>query len=540
MKNILQSNLKSDTIILPGYKIGMTALISILKILSKPKSEKKDKCLKNIRRKYMEELNLPSGKYSLIRKLKSDDKGNVFLAEHKTMGVKRIIKKAIGEGAYRKSLEREAYILSRLKSPFIPAVCDIEEMEGAFFIIEEYIEGQSLYDYIRENGIFEQQKGLETGVKLAKIIDFLHSGNSFRVCHLDIQPKNIIIKDNQIYLIDFGNSICDSADEACIMATKGFAPPEQYMSGFGKNMAHTMSADIYGFGAVLLYMLTGMYKENINPEETESLLRERAVNDRIIDIISNALDNKANCRQNSMSIICRQLDRAVTGKTVRCKENEPYIISVAGADRGTGATYIAVLLTALLKERGVGAIYEENHSRDTIRKLARTYSQIKYDKGCFTFRGITMKPKYNDNIHIQSECEVIVRDEGTVEECKEAGEYLIVVAQADLLGWAGLKSLTEQLEKDIKVYEKNISVIFNLCDEETYRREAALISCTKGFMEASFSPFYAKGQVFKGMEGILKRLLEEFKKGDGGCEEKYKSDIYRRDTKHWNNFRKKG
>ena len=489
----------------------------------------------------MEELNLPSGKYSLIQNIKSNDRGNIFLAEHKTMGVKRIIKKAVGEGAYRKSLMREAYILSRLKHPFIPAICDIDEKDDAFFIIEEYIEGQSLYNYIRENGIFEQRKGLETGVKLAKIIDFLHSGNSFRVCHLDIQPKNIIIKDSEIYLIDFGNSICsDDAVKTCIMATKGFAPPEQYMSGFGKNMADTMLADIYGFGAVLLYMLTGMYKEGFSPGETEALLRERAVDDHIITIVSNALNRKSDYRQNTMDIICRQLDKTVTGKAVGIKEDEPYIISVAGADRGAGATYIAVLLTVLLKEKGIRVIYEENHNRDTIRKLARLYSQLEYDKGCFAFKGIIMKPKYNDNIHIHSECDVIVRDEGTVEECKEAGAYMIVVAQADVLGWAGLKPLAERLDKDMKVHEKNISVIFNRCDEETYRKAAALISCQNGYMEASSSPFYVRPQGLKGIESILKRLLGEFKKGDSGCEEEYKPDKYRRDTKHWNSFRKKG
>lgn len=519
----------------------------------------------------MEELNLPSGKYSLIQRIKSDDKGNVCLAEHKTMGVKRIIKKAIGEGAYRKSLMREAYILSRLKHPFIPAVCDIEETDDAFYIIEEYIEGYSLYDYIRENGIFEQQKGLETGVKLAKIIDFLHSGNSFKVCHLDIQPKNIIIKDNQIYLIDFGNAVCsDDTVKTCVMATKGFAPPEQYMLGFGENISNALTADIYSFGAVLLYMLTGIYKEAFSLGEAEALLYKRAVNDRIINIVSNALNKKAECRQNTMSIVCRQLDkaitdsamtdkavsdrrlsgravsyRAVTGGAINdgeaCFEKaEPYIVSVAGMDRGTGATYTALLLTVFLREKGICAVYEENHHRDTVRKLARNYSQIKYDKGCFVLHGIIMKPKYNDNIRIHTDCDVIVRDEGTVEECKAAGDYLVIVAQADILGWAGLKPSLELLEQDMSAYEKNISVVFNRCDEEIYRRMSSLISCTGGYMKSSVSPFGATLQGFKGMETVLRKLLERIKEGDSVCEEKYRSDTYRRDTKHRNSFRKKG
>lgn len=488
----------------------------------------------------MEELNLPSGKYSLIRKIKSDEKGNVYLAEHKTMGVKRIIKKAIGKGLLRNSLMREAYILGRLKHPFIPSVCDIEEKEEAFYMIEEYIEGQSLYDYIRENGIFEQRKGLKLGVSLAKIIDFLHSGNSFKVCHLDIQPKNIIIKDNRIYLIDFGNAICSGVDMGdTVMATKGFAPPEQYMSGFGKSTGQSMSADIYGFGAVLLYMLTGVYKTSYSHDEIQIFLKEKKISGHIQNILSNALNEKADYRQNTMDIICRQIEKALEEKDICQRAGQPYVISVAGINRGAGSTYAAVLLTALLKEKGIYAIYEENHSRDTVRQLAKAYNQIEYDKGCFIFENIIMKPKYDDNIRLNIECSVIVRDEGTVEECKETGMQLIIIAQADILGWAGLKAAVDRIGHNFDTYGKSVSVVFNRCDEEMYRKASALISCCDGYIPVSSSPFCAKLQSLKGMEDILERLLCELKKGGSTCEEKYKSDTHRRDSKHWNSFGKK-
>ena len=456
------------------------------------------------------------------------------------MGVTRIIKKAIGKGSLKESFMREAYILGRLNHPFIPSVCDIEEDDEAFYIIEEYIEGQSLYDYIRENGIFEQRKGLELGVKLAKIIDFLHSGNSFKVCHLDIQPKNIIIKENQIYLIDYGNAICSGIDMGdTVMATKGFAPPEQFLYGFGKNIEHSVPADIYGFGAVLLYMLTGTYKTVYYPDEIETILSEKKISGNIQRIIVSALNEKADLRQMSMSLICRQMKIALEEKTVSESESRPYIISVAGIDRGTGSTYAAVLLTALLREQGVYAIYEEKHDRDTIRKLARAYSQIKYDKGCFVFQNILMKPKYEDNIRLHTECSVIVRDEGTVEECKETGMHLVIIAQADILGWEGLRISLGRIEKLTDTYGKNISVVFNRCSEEMYRKASALISCGDGYIQISDSPFHAKIQSYRGMEAVLKKLLTEYEKGGSINEEKYKWDTYRRDSKHWGGFGKK-
>ena len=72
------------------------------------------------------------------------------------------------------------------------------------------------------------------------------------------------------------------------MATMGFAPPEQYVSGFGKNMTGNFLADIYGFGAVFLYMLTGIYREAFDLGEAETLLQKKSIDDRIISIISNA------------------------------------------------------------------------------------------------------------------------------------------------------------------------------------------------------------------------------------------------------------
>jgi serine/threonine-protein kinase len=436
---------------------------------------------------------------------------------------------------------REAYILSRLKSPYIPAVCDIEEMEHAFYIIEEYIDGKSLYDYIRENGIFEQEKGFEIGVKLAKIIDFLHSGHSFMVCHLDIQPKNILIKDEQVYLIDFGNAL-SSKNSGCdaVMATEGFAPPEQYVCGFGADMSRTALADIYGFGAVLLYMMTGVYKKVSDTGEVTRLLEEKGIDGQMKKVILMALEKHSDCRQNSMGIICRQMESSYTGLK-NTQDGEQYIISVAGLERGCGATYTAILLTVLLKSRGIDAIYEENHLRDTVRLLAKAYEQVEYENGCFVLGGIKLKPKYNTNIRLDTKCSVIVRDEGSLKEKNGGyGDYLVITSYADIIGMAVLKDGIERISKMADIYGKNISVILNGCSLEQCRKTAGVISCADGYIPYAGTPFCADIKEHRGLWDILEKILAELKKGDGGYEKEHRAYTDGRNSKHWHSFRKKG
>ena len=144
------------------------------------------------------------------------------------------------------SILSEANILAKLRHPGIPIVYDIEEDEAFYYIIEEYVEGESLEKLLWNTSV-SQEYMIQIGIQLCGIVSFLHSQKPFPVLHQDLKPSHIIVCGNQVKLIDFGiaSYITSRGKNYQNYGTKGFAAPEQY----GEYELHTVS-DIYAIGAI--------------------------------------------------------------------------------------------------------------------------------------------------------------------------------------------------------------------------------------------------------------------------------------------------
>lgn len=142
-------------------------------------------------------------RYELLSELGSGAAGKVYLARHLKLETYRAIKCISKTRSMPSSILSEANILAKLRHPGIPIVYDIEEDEAFYYIIEEYVEGESLEKLLWNTSV-SQEYMIQIGIQLCGIVSFLHSQKPFPVLHQDLKPSHIIVCGNQVKLIDFG------------------------------------------------------------------------------------------------------------------------------------------------------------------------------------------------------------------------------------------------------------------------------------------------------------------------------------------------
>jgi serine/threonine protein kinase len=160
------------------------------------------------------------------------------------------------------NFRREAEILERMDHERIPKKINIFEENQALFILQEYIEGITLE---RKFNDFKLKRTTVTECEiieiLKSILEVVSSVHKEGVIHRDIKPPNLIERNNQLVLIDFGagkiieeNSLTQNA-RTISPHTLGYAAPEQL-----RYERATKASDIYAIGIIAIEAIT-----NINP-----------------------------------------------------------------------------------------------------------------------------------------------------------------------------------------------------------------------------------------------------------------------------------
>ena len=178
-----------------------------------------------------------------------------------------LVQNAEGKDCVAKCYEKKVWgiakngILETLDHQGLPKHIANYENEDTIVTVREYIEGVPLGRMAKEKDLSEQEI-VQICIRLCDILEYLHHRKE-PVIHRDIKPQNIIVRpDGSIALIDFDIArVFRSENEADTMffGTVAYAPPEQY--GYSQTDCRT---DIYSFGIVLRWLLTGSTKENQN------------------------------------------------------------------------------------------------------------------------------------------------------------------------------------------------------------------------------------------------------------------------------------
>lgn len=264
--------------------------------------------------------------YEMIKCLKDGDFVKVYLLYDRKCGRKLLLKCSDKE---KGCLENEAEILSRLKAEGIPALFRCFDYENRIFLFREYIEGQTLKEYMDGKGKIPVEQAAEIGIKLCGILSYIHSRRP-PVIHRDIKAENIVITDDKrLYIIDFGTARDYSplsSQDTHIMGTPATAPPEQF--GFGQTDERS---DIYSLGVLLHQLVTG-----------EVNLKKGSVPDRIHKVIKRCTDFSPEARYKNTTELKKALIPIQNKEKSRIPRLIPVLaaVSVVSALIGVGAVRV--------------------------------------------------------------------------------------------------------------------------------------------------------------------------------------------------------
>ena len=137
----------------------------------------------------------------------------------------------------------------------MPKIHRISNRNGHLVIIEDYIQGSTLQQFLDSGRIFSESEVVDIMLYLCETVAELHD-SATPIIHRDIKPGNIILTpDNIPWLLDLNAARLDTVageEDTQLLGTKGYAAPEQY--GFGTSDATT---DIYALGMLMNTLLTG-------------------------------------------------------------------------------------------------------------------------------------------------------------------------------------------------------------------------------------------------------------------------------------------
>lgn len=218
-----------------------------------------------------------------------NEKSQVFLIQH--IESNRIFVKKI-----LSVYDKELYLsLQKLHIKGIPEIFHVIENGDDLIVIEEYINGESLEEYLSKHTPLDTKDASDIIIKLCDILNTLH-GFSPAIIHRDIKPANIMVTaSSEIYLIDFNASKQFDPNknrDTILMGTVDYAAPEQF--GFSQSDART---DIYALGVLLNVMLTG------------STPKQQLYNGPFTGIISKCINMDPKKRYGSVSHLSKALLR---------------------------------------------------------------------------------------------------------------------------------------------------------------------------------------------------------------------------------------
>ncbi|GIN61483.1 serine/threonine-protein kinase PrkC [Robertmurraya siralis] len=199
-----------------------------------------------------------SGRYKILDMIGGGGMANVYLAHDmildRDVAVKVLRLDFSNDEEFIRRFHREAQSATSLAHPNIVNIYDVGEEDSIYYIVMEYLDGQTLKQYIQQHSPVRVETALDIMQQLTSAISHAHQNH---IIHRDIKPHNILIdREGNVKITDFGIAMALSATSITqtnsVLGSVHYLSPEQARGG----MANKKS-DVYSLGIVLFELLTG-------------------------------------------------------------------------------------------------------------------------------------------------------------------------------------------------------------------------------------------------------------------------------------------
>ncbi|WP_406725951.1 protein kinase [Streptomyces sp. GD-15H] len=209
-----------------------------------------------------ESARLLAGRYRLGDVLGRGGMGTVWRAVDETLGRTVAVKELrfpsnIDEEEKRRLITRtlrEAKAIARIRNNGAVTVFDVVQEDDRPWIVMELVEGKSLAEVIREDGLLEPRRAAEVGLA---VLDVLRSAHREGILHRDVKPSNVLIaEDGRVVLTDFG--IAQVEGDPSITSTGMLVGAPSYISPErARGHKPGPAADLWSLGGLLYAAVEG-------------------------------------------------------------------------------------------------------------------------------------------------------------------------------------------------------------------------------------------------------------------------------------------
>jgi len=200
------------------------------------------------------------GKYELLERVGKGGMAYVYKAYQPTIdrfvAVKVLHSHLAEDAEFLERFKREAKGLGSLRHPHIVSVIDFDVHDGWYYMVMDFIEGETLEEVLDRRGKLPVDEALRLTAQLAGALAYAHEHGRL---HRDIKPGNVMFADEQAQhavITDFG--LTRLLDNATLTLSGTIAGTPAYMSPEAAQGQKTDArSDIYSLGVMLYEMVTG-------------------------------------------------------------------------------------------------------------------------------------------------------------------------------------------------------------------------------------------------------------------------------------------